>query len=136
MSYAYDDGGRADSNLRGLGRRDCAVRAIAIALGLPYGRVRDDLNERAALLSDCTRVGVRREIYEPYLAEHGWTWTPTMGVGTGCRVHLVAEELPPGRLIARVTRHLVAVVDGVVRDTNDPSRDGTRCVYGYYRREG
>lgn len=26
-----------------------------------------------------------------------------------------------------------AVVDGVVRDTHDPSRDGTRCVYGYWR---
>ena len=23
--------------------------------------------------------------------------------------------------------------DGVVHDTYDPSRDGTRCVYGYWR---
>jgi hypothetical protein len=26
----------------------------------------------------------------------------------------------------------VAVVDGVVRDTHDSSRDGTRCVYGFW----
>ena len=27
-----------------------------------------------------------------------------------------------------------AVIDGVIRDTHDPGRDGTRCVYGYYQR--
>lgn len=25
--------------------------------------------------------------------------------------------------------------DGVIRDTHDPSRDGTRCVYGYWTAE-
>jgi hypothetical protein len=40
--------------------------------------------------------------------------------------------LPNGRLIARCSRHLVAVIDGVIHDTHDSSRDGTRCVYGYW----
>jgi hypothetical protein len=31
-------------------------------------------------------------------------------------------------------QHAVAVIDGVIRDTFDPSRDGSRCVYGYYQR--
>jgi len=31
-----------------------------------------------------------------------------------------------------VWRHLTAVIDGVIHDTHDPSRDGTRSVYGYY----
>lgn len=55
-----------------------------------------------------------------------------MGVGTGCKVHLRAAELPKGRLIVRVSRHLVAVLDGMIHDTHDCSRDGTRCVYGYW----
>jgi hypothetical protein len=42
-------------------------------------------------------------------------------------------ELPIGRLIVSVSKHLVAVVDGVIHDTHDPSRAGTRCVYGYWR---
>jgi hypothetical protein len=25
------------------------------------------------------------------------------------------------------------VIDGVIHDTHDCSRNGTRCVYGYYR---
>jgi hypothetical protein len=26
------------------------------------------------------------------------------------------------------------VIDGVIHDLYDPSRDGTRCVYGYYQK--
>jgi hypothetical protein len=55
-----------------------------------------------------------------------------MGIGTGCRVHLRAGELPGGRIITRLTGHLAAVIDGVVHDTEDPGRAGTRCVYGYW----
>ncbi len=29
-------------------------------------------------------------------------------------------------------RHYTAVIDGVINDTHDPSREGTRCVYGYW----
>jgi hypothetical protein len=56
-----------------------------------------------------------------------------MKIGSGCRVHLRERELPSGRLIVSVSRHMVAVIDGVIHDTHDPSRGGTRCVYGYWR---
>jgi hypothetical protein len=32
-----------------------------------------------------------------------------------------------------VSRHAVAVIDGVIHDTYDCSRGGKRCVYGYWR---
>jgi hypothetical protein len=79
------------------------------------------------------------------MAALGFTWTPTMRVGQGCKVHLVDGELPPGRLVVSVSRHYTAVIDGVIRDTHDPQRttfwyepDGStrrseRCVYGYWR---
>jgi hypothetical protein len=57
-----------------------------------------------------------------------------MHIGSGCRVHLRADELPPGRLIVEVSRHVVAVIDGVIHDLADPSRGGRRCVYGYFTR--
>jgi hypothetical protein len=79
------------------------------------------------------RSGAFTESYKPYLLKLGWVWTPTMKVGSGCKVHLRADELPRGRLIVKVSRHLVAVIDGVIHDTHDCSRNGTRCVYGYYR---
>lgn len=64
----------------------------------------------------------------------GWTWIPTMGVGTGCKVHMAAGELPMGRIIVKVSKHYSTVIDGVIHDAFDPSRNGTRCVYGYWRK--
>jgi hypothetical protein len=55
-----------------------------------------------------------------------------MAIGSGCAVHLRAEELPKGRLLVKVSGHLTAVIDGVLYDTHDCSRRGTRCVYGYF----
>ena len=30
---------------------------------------------------------------------------------------------------------MVCVIDGVIHDNHNPSRGGTRCVYGYYQKE-
>lgn len=137
--FVYDDGGRSESGFKGH-TGDCVVRAIAITTRLPYSEVYDALNGLATLerprgrgKRSSSRTGVRRPTYERYLFALGAVWTPTMKVGQGCKVHLRADELPGGRLVVAVSRHLTAVVDGVVRDTHDPSRGGTRCVYGYYR---
>jgi hypothetical protein len=55
-----------------------------------------------------------------------------MKIGSGCKVHLRADELPKGRLIIKVSRHLTTMIDGIINDTYDCSRQGTRCVYEYY----
>ena len=120
------------------------TRAIAIATGLPYQTVYDAINdaaksERASKRrrgKSNSRLGVHRVTYQKYLEALGWVWTPTMAIGSGCKVHLRADELPGGRVLASVSKHLVAIVDGVVFDTSDPTREGTRCVYGYYRPAG
>jgi hypothetical protein len=59
-----------------------------------------------------------------------------MQIGSGCTVHLKANELPAGRLVVSVSKHLTAVVDGVIHDTHDCSRGETRCVYGYWQQAG
>jgi hypothetical protein len=56
-----------------------------------------------------------------------------MKIGQGTTVHLRTEELPTGRLVVRLSGHLCAVIDGVIHDTHDPSRQGTRCVHGYWQ---
>jgi hypothetical protein len=55
-----------------------------------------------------------------------------MKIGSGCQTHLREGELPMGRLIVKTSKHLVAVINGIIHDTADPSREGTRCVYGYW----
>ncbi len=146
MDWVYDDGGRASAGYKGEAG-DCVSRAIAIATGLPYQRVYSDLSEQiktARLRSrrvrrntkgSSPRDGVPREAYEPYLVALGWQWTPTMKIGSGCTTHLQANELPGGHLIVRLSGHMAAVIDGVVHDTHDPRRDGTRCVYGYWSKQ-
>lgn len=136
--WQYDDGGRAAAGFRSeMG--DCVCRAIAIATGIAYAEVYRRLAEigraeapRARGKPSHPRTGVNRTCYEAMLVNLGATWTSTMAIGSGCRVHLRADELPGGRLIARLSKHLVAVIDGVTHDTYDCSREGMRCVYGYF----
>jgi hypothetical protein len=133
VTWQYDDGGRAEAGYVGT-TGDCVTRAIAIATKLPYSDVYDELASRMARLGKprSARNGIPRKVYEPMLFELGWLWVATMQIGSGCTTHLRADELPDGRIIARVSKHMAAVVDGVVHDIYDPSRDGTRCVYGYF----
>jgi hypothetical protein len=146
--WVQDDGGRAAAGFKG-SASDCVVRAIAIATELSYQHVYDAIHQ--ATLADrptmarlelsygvqarrhaSPRTGVHKRVYKRWLDQLGWTWTPTMQIGTGCQVHLRAEELPSGRLVVATSRHLTAVIDGVIHDTHDPSRGGTRCVYGVW----
>jgi hypothetical protein len=139
MRCVYDDGGRAAAGYKGEAG-DCVTRAIAIATGLPYRQVYDELNalakgERLTKRRrgrSSSRNGVHKNTTRRYLEGLGWTWVPTMRIGQGCKVHLRAEELPAGRLVVQVSKHVVAVIDGVAHDTHNPCRRGTRCVYGYF----
>lgn len=147
LPWVYDDGGRATAP--GFGGRsssgDCAVRAVAIATGQEYAKVYRELTERQAEFGRTSRSararqaaakpharhGVYADVWRAYMIDLGWTWVPTMKIGSGTTVHLRPGELPDGPLVVQVTRHLTAVVDGAVRDTHDPCRGGTRAVYGY-----
>jgi hypothetical protein len=143
MNFQFDDGGRKAAGYQG-DTGDCVVRAITIATELPYQRVYDKINEigkwekRHAKPGESksrgARNGIRNTSARKLLKNSGWIWTPTMHIGSGCKVHLRDGELPAGRLIVSVSKHLVAVIDGVIHDTHDCSRGGTRCVYGYWNR--
>jgi hypothetical protein len=144
--FHRNDGGRGAAGYQG-SAGDCVVRSIAIATGLPYQKVYEDLgaanmaysllkNDRLAkrihAKGSSPRNGNHRNVFHDYILAQGFTWIPTMKIGSGCQVHLRPNELPKGILIVKVSKHLTAVIDGVLQDTHDPSRGGTRCVYGYY----
>ena len=150
MRFQYNDGGRAEAGYKGTAG-DCVTRAIAIATGKSYQEVYDALNDigktertgKRKRGKSSARNGVYKVTYRKYLASIGWQWTPTMLIGSGCLVHLIDGELPTDRLIVCISRHLTAIVDGVINDTFDPQRntliveDGIqrfagRCVYGYW----
>ena len=112
-TWLYDDGGRAAAGFPRRGRRlrdtcdrnrhqaslPTSLRRTAFAhcgvrrrpqprrqAGRPWWRTsRDDAAQWR--LSGClTTGGLSRRL--------GWTWTPTMAIGQGCKVHLRADELP------------------------------------------
>jgi len=138
--FRYHDGGRAAAGYRGK-TGDCVVRSIAIATGLPYQHIYDMVNrastrERTGTLKrgiSNARTGVYKSTIHRVMRELGWTWTPTMQIGSGCKVHLRPNELPSGRLVVSVSKHLTTMIDGIIYDTHDCSRRGKRCVYGYWQ---
>ena len=100
MRFGYDDGGRKAAGNQG-SASDCVCRAIAIATEKPYQTVYDALNalgkrERRGKRKRGTstaREGVYKSTTRRYISSLGWHWTPTMHIGSGCKVHLVEDEL-------------------------------------------
>lgn len=140
MKFIVDDGGRSAAGFRGAAG-DCACRAISIATQRSYKEVYDNINKIGKLertgkrkkTKSSARNRVHKYTLHKYMDSIGWVWIPCMEIGKGCSVHLCEEELPGGRLVVSLSRHITAVIDGVIYDTYDPSRNGTRCVYGYFR---
>jgi len=127
------DGGRAQAGFKGVAN-DCVTRAIAVITERPYREVYQELAryEQQVTGVRSARNGISKKAYKKYLADQGFNWTPTMQVGQGTTVHLRREELPMGKLLVSVSRHMVAVIDGVVYDNHDSTRGGSRAVYGYW----
>ena len=138
MEWIYDDGGRS-KYYKAEHVGDCVCRAIAIATGMDYKEVYDLINkagkQESRINKSTARNGVSKVTSKQLLKQLGWKWIPCMTIGSGCKTHLRASELPKGTIICSVSKHLTCVIDGVIHDTYDCSRDGTRCVYGYWVKE-
>lgn len=143
--FVYNDGGRKSAGKKG-DTGDCVCRAIAIASQRPYQEVYERLSlgnsterktgksHRSSGKSSAAQgIDTKRKWFKDYMKSLGFDWVPTMQIGTGCQVHVSADELPSGRLVLALSKHMAAVIDGVLNDTYDCSRDGTRCVYGYWK---
>lgn len=136
MEWIYDDGGRRAAGFQG-SAGDCAVRSAAIVTGRPYREVYDVAQgiargKRKNIGKHSVRNGTTKATTRKLMEALGLEWTPTMFIGSGCQIHLRAAELPEGRIVVSTSKHITAVLDGVIHDTHDPSRNGTRCVYGYW----
>ena len=129
MKIEINDGGRAkyfSANKVG----DCVTRAIAIVTQQDYKEVYDEITR---IIGYTPRNGVNKKDVKKVMAAFGGKWHSCMSIGSGCKVHLTDNEVPmKGRIICQLSHHACAVIDGVINDTYDASRNGTRCVYGYW----
>lgn len=151
VDFKYNDGGRSNY-FKGERAGDCVIRAISIATGKDYKEVYDEMWERNREYASKSRQnkvtkalnkkgfsprdGNYKDVYEPYILELGFKWVSCMGIGTGMQVHVNRDELPQdATLILRLSKHLSCYKDGMLQDTYDCSREGTRGVYGYWIKE-
>ena len=139
IKLKLNDGGRANAGFKGEAD-DCVCRAIAIAFNMDYKEVYSMIEAEASKERNSTRSkkshpskGVRPATLQKIIEGLGGIWKPLMGIGSGCKVHLRQDELPAnGTYILRVSKHLCTYIDGVLHDNHDCSRNGSRCVYGYW----
>jgi hypothetical protein len=114
MSFQHNDGGRAAAGFAGESG-DCVCRAIAIASGLPYTDVYKALNAgsraerlpkpgKGARMRSSARNGVftGKAWFKRYMTSIGARWVPCMTIGSGCTVHVRADELLTRRYAMRL----------------------------------
>ncbi len=142
MEWKYATGGR-EKYFEKTDVNDCVCRAISLATGKDYKDVYDLINSYAKQEIDeneimntysSARNGVSKKLTHKILTDLGFKWTPTMIFGKGCKTHLRENELPKGTLIVSLSKHVACVKNGTLYDTYDCSREGNRCVYGYYKK--
>lgn len=140
--FVHNDGGRSAAGYKG-STSDCVVRAISIATEIPYQEIYDLVNlmggkerkSKRKSSKSSARTGVYKATTRKIMDQLGWEFIPTMSIGSGCKVHVRQDELPNGRLVLNLSKHVAAFIDGVLHDTWDCSRNGTRCVYGYWQKK-
>ena len=140
MKFVYNDGGRS-KYFKAKNVNDCVVRAICNASGKDYKEVYDAIAElskneklgRRKRGVSSPRNGVYKNTYKKYIENNlGLKWVSLSGIGKGITTHLNEQELPnKGTYILKVSKHLTCWKDGILIDTYDCSRRGTRAVYGY-----
>lgn len=129
LKFNFNDGGRS-AYFKASTVGDCVTRAVAIALGRDYKEVYKEISK---LIGYTPRNGVKNTDTKKVMNHYHFVWHPCMKIGTGCQVHLRENEIPMDKVIVcSVSGHLVCVKNGVINDTFDCTRDGNRCVYGYW----
>ena len=131
IGYVPNDGGREAAGFKG-SARDCVTRAIAIAEDRDYGEVRADLMEATkawrtksrsrkakSSKSASVRNGTYPEVYRPYLESRGWTRTSLVKFGSPERSHMLPSDVPSGRVIVEIPKHVAAIIDHKLHDTHD-----------------
>lgn len=131
-TWVYNDGGRSEAGFKGFAG-DCVVRAIAIVTEIPYKAIYDDLRYYLNVWGGGSpRNGVRVDHVRKYLNQLGFRYVPVRGE----HVTLHRDELPKGKVIAELPRHVCAVIDGVINDAYDPNEKKHQKLNGYWIKKG
>ncbi len=102
---------------------DCAIRAVAIALELPFSY---SMGFHAGIKGKSPRE-INRLFVGQAMHFCGWEWFPS-------DARMNKDELPSGRILVRTIEHYVCIEDGIMWDTYDSTRQGKRQIHEYWRK--
>lgn len=126
MKWKQHDGGRSRSNRPGQ-RRDCVVRAVAIAACLPYDLVYDQFADAGRKSGRSTP----KPIWKGYLAQARKLSFPAVKGQRRTSLRDFAAAYSSGRYVVQCAGHLMAVVNGFVYDDQCPRANA--CVYAAFQ---
>lgn len=134
--FKYSDGGRSKSR-RPRQSNDCTMVALAIACELPYDAVYDYLKEEGRKCWSGFRFGdwvklLKWNEQDFFGYDLNWFALPAKKGELRVSPDKFCEMYPKGTYILRVSRHVIAVKDGVYYDHTNW---GHRCVYGAWKIE-
>lgn len=130
FSFIYDDGGRA-RYFSTRTHNDNLPRAIAIASGRDYREVYDAL---CAFTGDSPRRGIAKTPLKNFMRCNGFVWRGVQRFGMCKSVLLTPANIPTqGRIICKAARDYFAIIDGVIRDTEDfTQHTPPPAIFGYW----
>ena len=123
------DSGRAESK-RPKQKNDCTVRALSNVLALDYDQAYEIVKERGRKSHGRAFFPAPRQNDEVQGSRFVWHSFPAVKGEPRMSLERFCEEYRVGRFIVRTAKHVFAVIDGVVWDT-EPERPD-RCVYGVW----
>ncbi len=128
MSFIYNDGGRIEAGFKT--QTDCGIRALSIACEISYKEARAILKKAAKngkQENGQIAGGIYKEDLDSALEQFGFKWhSAPKFKGRKAKYY----DLPKGRIVARMSKHFVAVIDKQLHDTWDSSE---KMVYGYWK---
>ncbi len=114
------------------------TRAISVATGMDYkdcymliNKYIEEEGYDELYIQNC-RQEIVKTVIKKILADLNIQNCWRSKFSQGCIIHLKKEELPLGTIIVQISKGLTTLIDGVIQDIYDPSRDGTRCVYSIW----
>ena len=113
LELKINDGGRAAAGYKGKAG-DCVVRSIAIVTGISYQKVYDDLYKANEVFRTISKTKLARSLKQ----KNDTPRTGTHRVVLKKYLQQLGWDWTPTMFIGH--------------DTYDCSRNGTRCVYGYW----
>jgi len=109
----------------------CSVIATATVTGLSFARARRKLER----LGRKWCKGLPYGVYKKAIEQQGYKVTTCRYDLVGTTVNQAAKQLPQGKFLIRINKHVLAIVDGVVNDWSEGRKFKVKSIHQVTKEE-